>query len=80
MALYYPPVKPNAPIYSYQNFAAPNTPISPAQGGSSVTEEWLSTHYLQFPNAQGVENFGFQELNNHDWQVKCRKETKVYKF
>lgn len=24
--------------------------------------------------------FGFQELNNHDWQVKCRKETKVYKF
>jgi hypothetical protein len=63
MALYYPPVKPNAPIYSYQNFAAPNTPISPAQGGSSVTEEWLSTHYLQFPNAQGVENFGFQELN-----------------
>jgi hypothetical protein len=63
MALYYPPVKPNAPIYSYQNFALPNTPVSPAQGGSSVTPEWLSTHYLQFPNAQGVENFGFQELN-----------------
>jgi len=62
MALYYPPVKPNSPIYSYQNFAAPNTPVSPAQGGSTVTEEWLATHYLQFPNAQGVENFGFQEL------------------
>ena len=63
MALYYPPVKPNAPIYSYGNFAIPNTPISPGQGGSSVTEEWLASHYLQFPNAQGVENFGFQELN-----------------
>lgn len=25
-------------------------------------------------------SFGFQELNNHDWQVKCRKETKVYNF
>jgi hypothetical protein len=62
MALYYPPIKPNAPIFSYQNFALPNTPISPGQGGSSVTEEWLATHYLQFPNAQGVENFGFQEL------------------
>jgi hypothetical protein len=63
MALYYPPIKPNAPIFSYQNFALPNTPISPGQGGSSVTEEWLATHYLQFPNAQGVENFGYQELN-----------------
>jgi hypothetical protein len=62
MALYYPPIKPNAPIYSFQNFEAPNTPVSPAQGGSSVTEEWLATHYLAFPNAQGVENFGFQEL------------------
>ena len=62
MALYYPPIKPNAPIYSFQNFEAPNTPISPAQGGSTVTEEWLATHYLAFPNAQGVENFGFQEL------------------
>ena len=62
MALYYPPVKPNAPIYSYGNFAIPNTPISPAQSGG-ITEEFLATHYLQFPNAQGVENFGFQELN-----------------
>lgn len=25
-------------------------------------------------------SFGFQELNNHDWQVKCRKETKIYNF
>lgn len=25
-------------------------------------------------------NFGFQSLNNHDWQIKCRKETKIYKF
>lgn len=24
--------------------------------------------------------FGFQELNNHDWQIKCRKETKIYTF
>jgi hypothetical protein len=24
--------------------------------------------------------FGYQELNNHDWQVKCRKPTKVYHF
>lgn len=24
--------------------------------------------------------FGMQELNNHDWQVKCRKETKNYTF
>lgn len=24
--------------------------------------------------------FGFQELNNHDWQIKCRKPTKVYHF
>lgn len=24
--------------------------------------------------------FGFQELNNHDWQIKCRKETKLYNF
>ena len=24
--------------------------------------------------------FGFQELNNNDWQVKCRKATKVYNF
>ena len=24
--------------------------------------------------------YGFQEINNHDWQIKCRKETKVYKF
>jgi len=25
-------------------------------------------------------SFGFQELNNHDWQIKCRKRTKVYHF
>jgi hypothetical protein len=25
-------------------------------------------------------SFGLQELNNHDWQIKCRKETKLYKF
>lgn len=25
-------------------------------------------------------NFGMQELNNHDWQIKCRKETKNYSF
>lgn len=25
-------------------------------------------------------NFGFQELNNHDWQLKCRKENKLYDF
>ena len=25
-------------------------------------------------------SYGFQELNNHDWQVKCRKPTKVYHF
>lgn len=24
--------------------------------------------------------FGMQELNNHDWQVKCRKETRNYAF
>lgn len=24
--------------------------------------------------------YGFQELNNHDWQIKCRKETKIYHF
>lgn len=24
--------------------------------------------------------FGFQEINNHDWQIKCRKPTKVYHF
>lgn len=24
--------------------------------------------------------FGMQELNNHDWQIKCRKETKSYQF
>lgn len=24
--------------------------------------------------------FGFQELNNHEWQIKCRKETKIYNF
>ena len=62
MALYYPPVKPNSPIFSYQNFAIPNTPVSPAQTGG-ITEEYLATHYLAFPNAQGVENFGFKELN-----------------
>ena len=25
-------------------------------------------------------SFGFQKLNNHEWQIKCRKETKIYKF
>jgi len=25
-------------------------------------------------------SYGFQELNNHDWQVKCRKPTKIYHF
>lgn len=25
-------------------------------------------------------NFGLQELNNHDWQIKCRKETLNYTF
>lgn len=25
-------------------------------------------------------SFGMQELNNHDWQIKCRKETKNYSF
>ncbi len=25
-------------------------------------------------------SFGTQELNNHDWQIKCRKETKSYHF
>jgi ATP-dependent DNA ligase len=25
-------------------------------------------------------DFGFQELNNQNWQVKCRKPTKVYHF
>jgi ATP-dependent DNA ligase len=24
--------------------------------------------------------FSFQQLNNHDWQVKCRKTTKIYNF
>ncbi len=24
--------------------------------------------------------FGFQEKNNTDWQLKCRKETKIYNF
>lgn len=24
--------------------------------------------------------YGFQELNNNDWQIKCRKETKLYQF
>lgn len=24
--------------------------------------------------------YGFQESNNRDWQIKCRKETKIYKF
>jgi ATP-dependent DNA ligase len=25
-------------------------------------------------------SFGFNTLNNQDWQVKCRKETKIYNF
>lgn len=25
-------------------------------------------------------SFGFQEKNNTDWQIKCRKETKIYNF
>ena len=25
-------------------------------------------------------DFGFQEKNNHDWQIKCRKENKLYNF
>lgn len=25
-------------------------------------------------------SFGFQEINNHDWQIKCRKPTKIYQF
>jgi len=24
--------------------------------------------------------YGFQEKNNADWQIKCRKETKLYNF
>lgn len=24
--------------------------------------------------------FGFNEQNNSDWQIKCRKETKIYNF
>lgn len=25
-------------------------------------------------------SFGFQEKNNNEWQIKCRKETKLYNF
>ena len=25
-------------------------------------------------------DYGFQELNNQTWQVKCRKPTKIYHF
>jgi hypothetical protein len=24
--------------------------------------------------------YGLQELNNNEWQIKCRKETKLYNF
>jgi hypothetical protein len=60
MALYYPPTN-NSPIYVEQNFINPNTPQTDGSGGG-ITEEYLATNYLKFPNAQGVENFGFQEL------------------
>lgn len=61
MALYYPPITPRSPIFANSNYAIPNTPISPGQSGG-VTEEFLAQNYLQFPGAQGVENFGFKEL------------------
>jgi len=35
---------------------------------------------LVLKKAHSKLNFGFNELNNNDWQVKCRKETKIYKF
>ena len=35
---------------------------------------------LVLKKANSKLNFGFNELNNNDWQVKCRKPTKIYKF
>jgi hypothetical protein len=35
---------------------------------------------LVLKKAHSKLNFGFNELNNNDWQVKCRKPTKIYKF
>lgn len=35
---------------------------------------------LVLKKAQSKLNFGFNELNNNDWQIKCRKPTKIYKF
>jgi hypothetical protein len=61
MALYYPPITPRSPIFANSNYAIPNTPVS-AGGTGTITEEFLATNYLQFPGAQGVENFGFKEL------------------
>lgn len=61
MALYYPPITPRSPIFANTNYAIPNTPVS-AGGTGTITEEFLATNYLQFPGAQGVENFGFKEL------------------
>ena len=61
MALYYPPITPRSPIFANSNYAIPNTPVS-AGGTGTITEEFLAQNYLQFPGAQGVENFGFKEL------------------
>ena len=35
---------------------------------------------LVIKKIQSKLDYGFQELNNHDWQIKCRKATKVYHF
>lgn len=35
---------------------------------------------LVLKKADSKLQFGFNELNNHEWQIKCRKETKLYNF
>jgi hypothetical protein len=35
---------------------------------------------LVLKKANSKLNFGFNEQNNNDWQVKCRKPTKIYNY
>jgi len=50
--------------------------------------EWLYSQIVKTDLYEGLVlkkknsklQFGFQPLNNHEWQIKCRKETKIYNF
>jgi len=58
---------------------------APAYGGGFdiLYEELYETELyegLVLKKKNSKLTYGFQEKNNTEWQIKCRKETKLYNF